>query len=96
MRLFINILALFGLAIGITSTFNLYGLRISADGPQGFANVTVPLWALVGSVMAIIFGFIGRIIDRRAPRPASKLSDAAIVLGFLCGALVLAVPFVFG
>lgn len=95
MRLIVNILALFGLAAGLTSMVQLYALRINPGEAQGFANVTVPVWALVGATMAVLFGFIGRYMDRRVPRPASKISNIAIALGLLTGAATLAVPFVF-
>lgn len=95
MRLIINILALIGLAVGVSSMIELYMLRINPGESQGFANVAVPLWALIGSAAAIVFGFIVRIMDRRVPKPASKLSNVAIALGFLTAAATLAVPFVF-
>jgi hypothetical protein len=96
MRLFINIIAIIGLLVGISSIIEIYSLRMSASTPQGFANVTLPFWALLGAGSAFVFGFVGRIIDRRKPMPASKLSDACIAGGLICGALLLAVPFVFG
>lgn len=95
MRLLINSLAIIGLIVGGSSVVELYGLRMGDSEPQGFANVTVPIWALLGALAAIVFGFSGRIMDRRAPRPASKLSNLAIGLGLLCGMATLAVPFVF-
>lgn len=96
MRLFINGLAIIGLLVGISSMIQLYTVRMNDVTAQGFANVTLPFWALLGAAMAILFGFVGRIIDRRVPMPASKISDISIAGGLLCGALVLAVPFVFG
>lgn len=96
MRLVINSLAVIGFLVSISSIIELYSLRMSDVSAQGFANVTLPFWALLGAGAAFSFGFIGRIIDRRVPMPASKLSDLAIAGGLLCGALVLAVPFIFG
>lgn len=96
MRLLINSLAVIGLLVSISSIFELYSLRINDAAAQGFSNVTLPFWALLGAGAAFVFGFIGRIIDRRVPMPASKISDFAIAGGLLCGALVLAVPFMFG
>lgn len=96
MRLVINILAFAGLLVSISSIIELYMLRANDVAAEGFANVTLPFWALLGATAAFVFGFIGRIIDRRVPMPASKLSDFAIAGGLLCGALVLAVPFMFG
>lgn len=96
MRLVINVLAIIGLLVGISSLIEIYSLRMSGATAEGFANVTLPFWALLGAGGAFCFGFIGRIIDRRKPMPASKLSDFSIAGGLLCGALLLAVPFVFG
>ncbi|GHB02952.1 hypothetical protein GCM10009069_27160 [Algimonas arctica] len=96
MRLVINILAIIGLLISVTSLIELYALRINEGPSEGFASVAVPFWVIIGASAACVFGFIGRIIDRRKPMPASKLSDMSIAGGLLCGALLLAVPFVFG
>ncbi|MGJ8560118.1 MAG: hypothetical protein ACSHX3_07770 [Litorimonas sp.] len=96
MRLVINILAIIGLLISVSSLIELYMLRINDVPSEGFANVALPFWALIGAGAACVFGFIGRIIDRRKPMPASKLSDMTIAGGLLCGALLLAIPFVFG
>lgn len=96
MRLVINIVAIIGLVIGVACVFQVYGLRGSESTSEGFANATIPFWGLLGAGTAIVFGFVGRIIDRRVPMPASKISDFSIAGGFLLGALILAVPFVFG
>lgn len=96
MRLVINILAILGLLVSASSLIELYALRINDAPSEGFANVTLPFWALLGAGAACVFGFAGRVIDRRKPMPASKLSDLSIAGGLLCGALLLAIPFVFG
>lgn len=95
MRLLVNVIAIFGLAAGLTSMVQLYMLRMDASDAQGFATVAVPFWALAGAALAIIFGFIGRIMDRRVPRPAAKISNYAIAFGALIGGATLAIPFVF-
>lgn len=95
MRLIINTLAVIGLLVSISSLIELYMLRINDVPSEGFANVTLPFWALIGAGAAFAFGFVGRIIDRRVPMPASKLSDLMIAGGLLCGALLLAIPFMF-
>jgi len=96
MRLVINGFAIIGLLVSLLSMIELYGLRIS-DAPSGsFANVTLPFWSLLGAGTAVLFGFIGRILDRRVPMPASKISDFSIAGGLIFGALTLAIPFVFG
>lgn len=96
MRLIINIVAVFGLLLSARALVPLYILRLNAVPSEGFANVALPVWALIGASAACVFGFAGRVIDRRKPMPASKLSDLSIAGGFLCGALLLALPFVFG
>jgi hypothetical protein len=96
MRLLINIVAIIGLLVSISSIIEIYSMRMSGGAAEGFANVTLPFWALLGAGLAFVLGFVGRVIDRRKPMPASKLSDACIAGGLICGGLLFAVPFIFG
>ena len=98
MRPIINILAVIGVVIAILLTLNLYlgAMGGAFDQDEGLAIAELQLWGAVGALMAVGFGFIGRIIDRRMPRPASKISDGCIAIGVICGALIFAMPFVFG
>ncbi|MGB3456827.1 MAG: hypothetical protein WBG08_07190 [Litorimonas sp.] len=98
MRAAINALALTGAVVAALLTLNLLiGFSTGYFDPTtGRSTANMQLIALIAAVLAIAFGFMGRMRDRRMPRPASKLSDGAIAAGLVAGLLVLALPFVFG
>lgn len=97
MRTFITALALIGMGVSVALTLNLYvGMSgdMFGDG-AGTAVLGAQLWGGVGALAAIIFGFLGRFMDREKPRPARRLYNVCIAAGLLCGLLILAMPFVF-
>ena len=98
MRTLINSLAVVGAIVAVALTLNLYlgvmGGSLSEDRSTAVPNLQ--LWGAIAVLAALVFGYVGRLMDRRVPRPASKFSNAAIALGLLCGALIFAMPFVFG
>lgn len=98
MRALINSLAVIGALICGTLALNLlFGFAFGAfDGTSGQSTATQQKIALFAAAVALAFGFLGRIQDRRMPRPASKLSDSCIAVGLIAGLLVLALPFAFG
>lgn len=98
MRTLINTLAIISAALAIMFTLNLY-FGLFGDGfsdGRGMAIVVLQIWALIGSAGAVLFGFIGRRLDRTLPRPARRLPNLCIAAGLLCGLLIFATPFVFG
>ncbi|MEM7729711.1 MAG: hypothetical protein AAF311_10605 [Pseudomonadota bacterium] len=98
MRPVINGLAVASAGIAALLALNLLiGFTSGTFAPDtGRSTANMQWLALVGAALAIALGFIGRIQDRRMPRPASKLSDGSIAVGMIAGLLVLALPFVFG
>ncbi|MEL6688477.1 MAG: hypothetical protein AAFP97_12775 [Pseudomonadota bacterium] len=98
MRTLVNVLAIIGSVLALLCTLSLY-IGVISDaftGPQGMVILFFQLWGAIGVSIALIFGFAGRVIDRRVPKPASRFSNGSIAVGLLCGALILAMPFVFG
>lgn len=98
MRTLINSLAVIGAVVAVALTLNLY-VGMMGDAYSEDRSMAIPvlqLWGAIGVLVALVFGYIGRIMDRRVPRPASKFSNASIAVGLLCGALIFAMPFVFG
>lgn len=98
MRTIVNSLAVIGALIAVALTLNLY-LGVMGDDFAGDRSLVIPrlqLWGSVGVLAALVFGYVGRLMDRRVPRPASKFANASIAVGLLCGALIFAMPFVFG
>ena len=98
MRILVNILALLGVIIAVFMVGSLY-LGLMSDGfsgGRGMAVLFFQLWGAIGSVVAILFGFIGRRMDRRVPLPAGRIANTSVAVGLVCGLLLFAAPFVFG
>lgn len=93
MRLIVNALTLLGVLIALFSTLLMgYGF-LTGKFPKP-ANLTVmlfQLWALIGGLMALTFGYLGRVMDRRAKRPFSKLSRIGLITGTAIGLCVIGV-----
>ena len=97
MRKIIDLLAIITAVIAMVMTLNLY-LGVNGDnfmGEDGMAVRGVQLSALISVLAALGFGFVGRILDRRVPKPATRAANGAIAVGLICGALILAMPFLF-
>jgi hypothetical protein len=97
MRKFIDLFAIIMAVIAMVLTLNLY-LGVNGDnfmGEDGMAVKGVQLTALVSVLAALTLGFAGRFLDRRVPKPATRAANGAIAVGLICGALILAMPFLF-
>ncbi|MGB6228996.1 MAG: hypothetical protein WBF53_02585 [Litorimonas sp.] len=98
MRPVINVIAVVSAVVAALLAVNLLlGFAGGAYEPDtGRSTVGLQLAALIAAALAMVFGFIGRVQDRRMPRPAAKISDGSIAVGMIAGLLVFALPFVFG
>lgn len=98
MRPLVNAVAIIAAIVAAALAANLLlGFAAGTYAPDTGRSTAGLQWAaLIGAALAMAFGFLGRIQDRRLPRPASKLSDGSIAVGMIAGLLVMALPFVFG
>ena len=94
MRLVVNLLALVCVVIAVFMVGTLYVAAATEQGGMGV--LFLQAWGAIGSLGAVAFGFIGRLMDRRVPRPAHLISNASIAIGLLAGLLLFAAPMVFG
>lgn len=94
MRRFINKLTIIGMALAIFAiAYLLFGQMTGVFAEDSANKMALELLAMTGALLALIFGFIGRFMDRRAPLPVSRVSNLGIFLGFIGGLIVLALPF---
>lgn len=98
MRSLVNVLALVGIALTVLAVGGYYVGLIGGEfeGPQGMAILVYQLFGLIGAGAALLFGFVGRLMDRRVPVPAGRVANTAIAVGLVGGLLLFASPFVFG
>ena len=98
MRQIVNVFAVVAMITTVLVIGQYYGGLItgSFDGPQGMAIVGLQLLGLIAAASALLFGFVGRIMDRRVPLPAGRIANTSIAVGLLGGLLLFASPFVFG
>lgn len=98
MRMLVNLLACLGIAITVLMVGMYYAVLIgdAADGAAGMGLLFLQLWGAIGAAAALLFGFIGRLMDRRVPLPAGRIANTAVAIGLLGGLLLFAAPFVFG
>ncbi len=95
MRTFINILTCVGALIAVSCVIYLfYGLSTDAfsDG-AGMAILAIQMWALIGALIALVSGYIGRYRAIRMKLPASRISTMGILIGLIGGLSVFAFPF---
>lgn len=97
MRPVLNGIAIMSTIVAIALALNLYlGWMSGAyGGTTGDSTIGMQLLALIAASLAMATGFVGRILDRRTPRPASRVSNMSVAIGMLAGLLVLGIPFVF-
>ena len=98
MRTLVNILAVLGAVLAVFAVGSLYyGQATDAfsDG-RGMASLAFQLYGAIGAGAALLFGFVGRLMDRRVPRPARPISNICIAVGLIAGLLLFAAPMVFG
>ncbi len=93
MRWIVNALTLLGVLIALFSVL-LMGYGFLTGKLSQSDNMTVmlfQLWALIGGFVALTFGYVGRIMDRRAKRPFSTLSRMGLITGTAIGLCVIGV-----
>ena len=94
MRTLLNILAVLGALVAVMSVGSLYYGEL--QGGSGMASLAFQLYGAIGAGAALLFGFVGRLMDRRVPRPARPISNICIAVGLIAGLLLFAAPMVFG
>lgn len=94
MRLFINIVTVIGIILAAASVaYLIYAQASGASENGGIMSVLMSqLWATIGAVIALVFGFIGRVMDRSKVLPTARISLIGIATGLIGGLLVLAFP----
>jgi|GEM_PF-5878905 len=94
MRRIINTLTIIGMALAIFAiSYLLFGQTTGVFVDNSTSKMTLQILAMTGALISLVFGFIGRVMDRRAPLPVSRISNLGIFLGIIGGLLVLAVPY---
>lgn len=94
MRKLINTLTIIGIALAIFAiAYLLFGQTTGTFVEDSTSKMALQLMAMTGALVALVFGFVGRFMDRRAPLPVSRVSNLGIFLGFIGGLIVLALPF---
>ncbi|WP_416879194.1 hypothetical protein [Litorimonas sp.] len=94
MRRLINTLTIIGIALAVFAiAYLLFGHATDMFIDNSTSKMALQLMAMTGALVALVFGFIGRFMDRRAPLPVSRVSNLGIFLGFIGGLIVLALPY---
>lgn len=95
MRTFINILTCIGALIAVFCAVSLfYGLATDAfANGAGMAILAFQMWALIGALIALVAGYIGRYRALRMGLPVSRISTLGIIIGLIGGLAVFAFPF---
>lgn len=94
MRRTINTLTLIGIALAICAVvYLLFGQMTGDFAEASTRETTLQIFALIGALLALVCGYMGRFMDRKALTPVSRVSNFGIFLGFISGLFVLAMPF---